>query len=189
MIKAGNIWTPRPSGSGKGGREMKLRHRLYNVIFPIWLIWLFPPILVLVAPANLAVDCLVLALTLSALKHPDKKGVLKALWWKVWLLGFGADLVGAGWMYLGLWLADVLPGQWWDAGFHLAYAPFLHPASLLWTLAGVALAGGCIYLFDRCVMNRCPLLTRAQARTGALVLAVVTAPWLFFLPLYGPLNG
>lgn len=168
---------------------MKSRYWLCNVIFPIWLIWLFPPILALVVPANLAVDCLVLLLALVALKHPDKKGVLKALWWKVWLLGFGADLLGAGWMYLGLWLADVLPGQWWEAGFHLAYAPFLHPVSLLWTLAAVALAGGCIYCFDCRVFGRCPLLSPRQVRRLALVMAVVTAPWLFFLPLPGPLGG
>lgn len=168
---------------------MKSRYRLCNVIFPIWLIWLFPPILALVAPANLVVDCLVLFLALGVLKHPDKKGVLRALWWKVWLLGFGADLVGAGWMYLGLWLADVLPGQWWETGFHLAYAPFLHPVSLVWTLAAVALAGGCIYCFDRRVFDRCPLLSHRQACRLALVMAVVTAPWLFFLPLPGPLGG
>lgn len=163
--------------------------RLYNVLFPIWLIWLFPPILALVVPANLAVDCLVLLLALAVLKHRDKKEVLKALWWKVWLLGFGADLVGCGWMYLGLRLALVMPGPWGEAGFFLAYAPFQNPVSLLWTLAGVALAGGCIWWFDRLVMGRCPLLSRRQAARLALVMAVVTAPWLFFLPLYGPLAG
>lgn len=181
MIEAGKNCLLR---EGVGGIRMKPKLRLYNVIFPIWLIWLFPPILALVVPANLAVDCLVLLLTLLALKHPDKKGVLKALWWKVWLLGFGADLVGTGWMYLGLRLSFLLPDGWRDQGFALAYAPFRQPASFLWTLTGVALAGGCIYLLDWLVMKRCPLLSRRETRILALTLAVVTAPWLFFLPLY-----
>ena len=162
---------------------MKRRYRLCNVLFPIWLIWLFPPILALVAPANLAVDCLVLFLTLLALKHPDKKGVLKALWWKVWLLGFAADLVGAGWMYLGTLLLPALPGG--DRLSYGLYAPFRYPATFLWTLAGVALAGVCIYCFDRHVLEGCPLLSPRQVRRLALVMGVVTAPWLFFLPLYG----
>ena len=48
---------------------MKKQVRLYNVLFPIWILWLFPQVLVLVIPGNLAIDCLVLLLTLLALKH------------------------------------------------------------------------------------------------------------------------
>ena len=73
---------------------MKRELRLYNVIFPIWLLFLFPTVLILVIPANLAVDSLVLLLTLLALKHDGKRAVLKQLWWKFWLLGFAADGVG-----------------------------------------------------------------------------------------------
>ena len=43
---------------------MKRELRLYNVIFPIWLLFLFPVVLILVIPANLSVDSLVLLLTL-----------------------------------------------------------------------------------------------------------------------------
>ena len=166
--------------------KRKSKVRLYNVIFPVWILmfWPSPPVVLITFFGNLAIDCLVVFFALLALKHLAKGAVLKGCWWKVWLLGFGADLVGTGWMYLGLRLSFLLPDSWGDQGFALAYAPFRQPASFLWTLTGVALAGGCIYLFDRRVMNRCPLLSRRETRILALTLAVVTAPWLFFLPLY-----
>ena len=47
---------------------MKKEVRLYNVLFPVWLLWLFPQIFLIVAPANLLVDCLVLTLALMGLK-------------------------------------------------------------------------------------------------------------------------
>ena len=77
---------------------MKKEVRLYNVIFPIWLIWLFPQLLLFVIPGNLLIDCAVLLLTLLALKHQRKREVMKVLWWKFWLLGFTADLIGTMWM-------------------------------------------------------------------------------------------
>ena len=39
--------------------------RLYNVILPIWILWLFPQLFIIVAPANLLVDCLVLTAALK----------------------------------------------------------------------------------------------------------------------------
>ena len=79
---------------------MKREHRLYNIILPIWLLILFPEIWLILLPGNLIVDCLVLFLTLLALKHQGKGRVMKKLWWKFWLLGFAADAVGVAWMFL-----------------------------------------------------------------------------------------
>lgn len=56
---------------------MKQEVRLYNMILPVWILWLFPQLLVFVAPANLLLDCLVLTLALAALKHPGKRAVGK----------------------------------------------------------------------------------------------------------------
>lgn len=56
--------------------------------------------------------------------------------------------------------------------------------TFLWTLAGIAIAGVCIYFFDKRAMRKCALLTDREKHTVALAMAVVTAPWLFFLPVY-----
>ena len=163
---------------------MKREHRLYNVIFPIWMLVLFPQVWLIVIPGNLLVDCLLLLLTLPALKHRDKGGVVKQLWWKFWLLGFAADAIGVAWMLLG-WLLAVPFGSWWESSVgHIMHNAFAHPAAFLWTLVGVALAGVCIYCFDKKAMGRCELLTPREKHIIALTMAVVTAPWLFFIPMY-----
>ena len=64
------------------------------------------------------------------------------------------------------------------------YNPFGHPAAFLWTLAGIALAGYCIYRFDKWAMKSCVLLSEGERHKIALAMAVITAPWLFFIPLY-----
>lgn len=164
---------------------MKKQVRLYNVILPIWILILFPQLLVFIIPGNLLVDCAVLFLALLALKHRQKRAVMKTLWWKFWLLGFAADGVGMVWMFLGAALfISAGTGPVFESLRYLMHNPFGHPAAFLWTLAGVAAAGTCIYFFDRRAMRSCQLLTDREKRTVALAMAAVTAPWLFFVPTY-----
>lgn len=162
---------------------MKKQTRLYNVILPVWLLILFPQILVFVIPANLIVDCAVLFFTLLALKHTQKGAVMKGLWWKLWLLGFAADGVGIIWLFLGAFLSPyVLGGLFYDTLRYLFHNPFGHISAFLWTLIGVAIAGACIYVFDKWAMRSCELLTGREKHLTALAMAVATAPWLFFVP-------
>ena len=163
---------------------MRRETRLYNVILPIWMLLLFPQVWLIVIPGNLIVDMAVLLLALAALRHAGKGAVVRQLWWKLWLLGFAADAVGVTWMFLGVLLYIPLGSLWESTVGHIAHNAFAHPAAFLWTLAGVALAGACIYFFDRRAMRGCPLLTPRERHVIALALAVVTAPWLFFIPMY-----
>ena len=64
------------------------------------------------------------------------------------------------------------------------YDPFEHPAAFLWTLVAVVLSGVCIYFFDRKVLNETEGLTPREAHWIALFLAIVTAPWTFFIPVW-----
>ncbi len=162
---------------------MKKQVKLYNVLFPVWLLWLFPQVLLIVLPGNLFIDCLVLFCALRALKHTQKGAVLRQLWWKFWLLGFAADLVGTAWMFLGWYLLSV-PGMETVVRYVDMLRPFTHPLAFVWTLAGVIIAGACIYFFDKRAMKKCELLTPREKHIIALTMAIVTAPWLFFLPIY-----
>lgn len=162
---------------------MKQQMKLYNVLFPVWLLWLFPQVLLIVLPGNLAIDCLVLFCALSALKHTQKGAVLKQLWWKFWLLGFAADLIGSVWLFLGLYLME-LPLLDRIVSYVNILRPFSHPIAFLFTLSGVAIAGVCIYLFDKRAMKKCGLLTDREKHIIALAMAIATAPWLFFWPAY-----
>ena len=165
---------------------MKKEVRLYNVLLPIWLLWILPQVWLLILPGNLLIDCLVLTVTLFVLKHPGKWAVVKQLWWKFWLLGFLADFIGVLWMLLALSIvSNAEAHSWWYESLSYAmYNPFGHPIAFFWTLAGVALAGYCIYHFDKRVMKNCILLSDAEKHKVALSMAVITAPWLFFVPIY-----
>ena len=165
---------------------MKKEVRLYNVLFPVWFIWLFPQVFLIVAPANLLVDGLVLSLTLAALKHPAKWAALKALIWKFWVRGFLADFMGVLFLLPGVFLPVILPNVPAIKGMDAAMMgnPFLHPLAFLWMLASVGLAGVCIYFFDRRAMEEYPLLSPREKHIVALTMAIVTAPWLFFVPMY-----
>ena len=68
--------------------------KLYNILFPIWLLWIFPTMWLIIMPANLIIDALVIILTLKFLKITDIKAVLKTVIWRTWVCGFLADFVG-----------------------------------------------------------------------------------------------
>ena len=157
--------------------------KLCNVLYPIWILIFFPQVLAIVIPGNLIVDMAVLLIALAAMRHRAKGAVLRRCWWKVWLLGFAADLIGAAWMVLGWFVTSWVPSLDSSLG-KILYNPFGHPAAFLWTAAGVAIAGWFIFLLDRQVFRSVPELTSRQSTRLALTFAIVTAPWLFFLPLY-----
>ena len=166
---------------------MKQELRLYNVIFPIWMLWLAPQAWLIALPGNLIVDVVVLAVTLKALGHGSKLAVVKELWWKFWLFGFLADFVGVAALlpcpFLMIWLEPAAPWLY-DALSPVMHNPFLSLPALAWVAAAVALAGYCIYRFDRRAMKDCPLLSETEKHRIALTMAVVTAPWMFFIPVY-----
>ena len=158
--------------------------RLYNVIFPVWLMYLVPVVWLIVIPANLLIDCVVVFVALCALKHREKRAVLKQVWWKVWLLGFAADLVGVLVLMPAMQLSSVLPDPVWDLMEPVMYNCWKSPLAFLWTGLAVAVAGICIYFFDKWVMGSCQKLSKREGHIIALTLAIVTAPWTFFIPVY-----
>ena len=166
---------------------MKREIKLYNVLFPIWILYFFPQVWIVTVPGNLLIDCGLLLLTLAVLKHTEKRAVLKELWWKFWLLGFLADFIGAAVLF-GIWLLlsvlDLSGGAWSEIMMAYLANPFRSLPALLLTLAGVVLAGVCIYVFDKRAMRRCALLTLREKHAVALVMAITTAPWTFLIPLY-----
>ena len=166
---------------------MKQELRLYNVIFPVWMMFLVPQVWLIALPGNLVIDVVVLAVTLKALGHGSKLAVVKELWWKFWLFGFLADFVGVAALlpcpFLMIWLEPAAPWLY-DALSPVMHNPFLALPALAWVAAAVALAGYCIYRFDRRAMKDCPLLSETEKHRIALTMAVVTAPWMFFIPVY-----
>lgn len=163
---------------------MRRQTRLYNILLPVWLLWIFPQVWLVILPGNLAIDCAVLLLALAALRCTAKKAVLRRTWWRIWVNGFLADAAGVAWMALGMFAA-AYGGDWWEENLTpITGSPFRTLPAFVWTLAGVAIAGACIYFLDRRSLRRCPELGERQRHRAALALAVATAPWLFLIPMY-----
>lgn len=158
--------------------------RLYNVIFPIWLLFLFPAVWLVVVPANLLIDCAVVLLALIALRHTQKKAVLKQVWWGVWIMGFASDFVGALFLLPSMFLLGYLPEPWDSWLEPVMYNPFKSWLAFAVTLIAVALSGVCIYFLNQRGMRSCAELTDRERHVVSLTLAIVTAPWTFFIPMY-----
>ena len=158
---------------------MKKEERLYNLILPVWMLWLFPAAWPIILGGNLLVDGLVLLGALTVLKLADRRRLMKTLLPRIYFLGFAADAVGVLFLFL---IASAVP--------QASYPIFsgtngqIRPVALFATLAGVLTAAVCIYWFDRAALKKEEALTADQRRKIALALAVLTAPWTFFISIY-----
>ena len=161
---------------------MKREHRLYNIILPVWmLIWVPSYLWLFIIPANWLVDWLV---TKYAMKHagvsdyPDRSLKIS---WKICIAGFVSDFIGAALLVGALYLFSYLGHDYQAIETGLGWNPFTNIFSILIILAAVILSGFCIYKLDRMILLK-DGLTREQAAKTALWLAVLTAPYLYFLP-------
>ena len=143
--------------------------RLYNVLFPLWFLMIFPVTWLIVLPGNFLIDSLVLIISLRVLKIGERKS-----WYKRHILpifGFGllADAIGAAFLFL-MMVLEV---------YNFDNEPWL-------TIPAMLLSAGLIFVFNYFVTFRKaekPIRLRL-----ALTFAIVTAPYTFLVPsgwLYG----
>lgn len=149
---------------------MKKEITLYNVLFPLWMLLLFPQLWWIVLPGNFIIDSLVLFLAMLCLKMEEKKLFYKETIWKIFGFGLLSDFVGAA--YLLILIA------WFEVG---------RMGDELWlTLPAVGISAVCIFLLNYFVtFKKCAPAVRLRL---ALTFAVFTAPYTFLVPsawLYG----
>lgn len=165
---------------------MKKGTTLYNVIFPIWMLWLFPLSWLVVLPMNYVIDRLVVKLTQRRFQMPDILKKDKGAIWKVWGFGFLSDLIGTAAMFLITAIEFPSPetDRWWydHVSNAVSYNPFSSVYALIAIVLCVALAGLCIYLFNYHISFRKSNLSAEQRKRLSMNLALFTAPYLFFLP-------
>ena len=156
-------------------------YKLYNVLFPLWMLILLPATWLVVIPANFIIDSLVLILALHFwLKKPIKEIWKKSII-KVFVLGFLSDFVGAGFLLGGLYVSS-----WFDFGtvFEETCNGPQSFGGFLVLLFAVALSAICIYFADLKIAFKKLDLEISEKKKLALALAVLTAPYTFFIPLY-----
>ena len=54
-----------------------MKKKLYNIIFPIWILFIVPPVILLVLPSNFIIDSLVLIVALKIFKISNIKEIYK----------------------------------------------------------------------------------------------------------------
>ena len=154
--------------------------KLYNIIFPMWSIYLFgllfPALLLILLPANFIADTLVLLFLFWRLKLPERKALYWKSIWKVWGFGFLADILSSG-IFLGI--SEMV--DFWEYEVNV-YLPYSSVPSFLFTTAAVATAGVFIYFFHMKYVWRKIEISEAQKKKIAWGMAVLTAPYLMYLP-------
>ena len=151
---------------------MKKTVKLYNMILPIWLIFLYPTFLWLfILPLNFLIDSLVVLIVKRVRKIESCRRVWQSSILKVWIFGFLSDFVGAGVVLLmELGLCEVIN-------------TYKFPGLTLISLPGVLVAGVLIYLFNRYISFRRCDLDLPDVKAMALWLAVATAPYTMLIPV------
>ena len=151
---------------------MKKTVKLYNVIMPIWLMFLYPTFLwFIILPLNFVIDSAVVLIVQRVRKIEQTRRVWQSSILKVWIFGFLSDFIGAGVVLL----MELLFSDW--------IVTYRFPGVTLISIPGVIVAGVLIYLFNRYVSFRRCELDPKDVKALALTLALATAPYTMLIPI------
>ena len=144
---------------------MKKEMRLYNILFPIWFLLFIPITWVVVLPANFVIDSLVILITMKMIGVKFKKRMYKESILKVWGFGFLADIIGAAFLFVTMWILELaIPGE-----------------DYLYLAIAVLISAVFIFIFNyRVSFKGYDKRTRFRM---ALSLSILTAPYTFLIPL------
>lgn len=166
--------------------------KLYNMLFPMYLLWLIPTIWIVVVPANFLIDSIVILVTLSVLKIPRKE-IYKKTILKIWGYGFLADLIGSIFLLLISEIAfAIFEGNSMfteesrralnTIRLAIDYNPYSNIFAFVITLLAVAISGFCIYKFNLKSTFKTIEIDIAHKKRLALMLALFTAPYMLLIP-------
>jgi hypothetical protein len=161
------------------------QEKLYNVIFPIWFLLFFPPIIFLTLAGNFIIDSLVILVCFFAFKlagsYENLETFYKKTILKVWIFGFLADILGAAILFIiGFW------GDFWGMSNELISAVNYDPFSNRWAVAiiifSMLVSAIFIFLFNYRITFKNEKLEKKIRFKLALTIAIITMPWTFLLP-------
>lgn len=150
----------------KSNKQMKL----YNVLFPFWMLMMMPLLWLVVLPGNFIIDSLVLLLSMAILKISDRKQFYKKHIFKIFAFGMLSDLIGAA--YMLVLMVGFQVGNMGDE-------PYL-------TVPALIISAIMIFVFNYFVTFR--KIEKPLRIKLSLMFAIVTAPYTFLVPsswLYG----
>lgn len=137
--------------------------KLYNVLFPLWMLLLFPQMWLIVLPGNFIIDSLVLLVLLKMLNFSEIKKYYKRHILKIFGIGLLSDIIGSAYMLIMVMFEIGRMGDEW----YITVPALLITAVFIYVLN--------FYMsfknFDR--------KTRIKL---SLAFAILTAPYTFLVP-------
>jgi hypothetical protein len=158
--------------------------KLYNVIFPIWFLLFFPPVIFFTLAGNFVIDSVVVLICFFIFKVSKTSLELKAFYLKnilkVWLYGFLADFIGALVLFTVSVSSDLikLPNGIISG---INFDPYKHPLAVLIILIAMLISALFIFIFNYKSTFR-DIADKKLRFKLALTIAIVTMPWTFLLP-------
>lgn len=161
--------------------------KIYNMIFPIWILWLVPITWLIVLPGNFIIDSAVILIALKLLKIDGKKEIYKKTILKIWIFGFISDFIGTAIMIIsGLikFNRSEVMRDWWYKNIEMPvfYNPFQSVYGFLWVTLALIITSVFIYIFNYKISFKNLDIEEKHKKKLALYLAIFTAPILFYLP-------
>lgn len=138
--------------------------KLYNVLFPFWMLLLFPQMWAIVLPGNFIIDSIVLIISMFALKMTEKKRFYKRHIFPIWGFGMLSDIIGAAYMFLLMWAFEV--GSMGD--------------ELYLTIPALIISAILIFVLNYFITFR--KSDKVLRMKLALIFTIVTAPYTFLIP-------
>ena len=138
--------------------------RLNNVLFPFWMLVLYPMTWFVVLPGNFIIDSLVLLVSMVLLGVADKKQCYKKYILKIFSFGMISDIVGGIYMFLMLAVFEV--ARMGD--------------ELFLTVPAVVISAVLIFVLNYFITFR--KAERSFRLKMSLIFALVTAPYTFLIP-------
>ena len=173
---------------------MKKDVKLYNMILPTFMLLTMHPLMwIFSLTGNVVLDSVVLLLvSLIVFKKLDGKFYKKNIL-KVWGLGFLADFIGVGYLLLldDIGWKYIMEFEESDSfiynlmmDMHLVTfgQEYATVGSNLFLLSGILLAAVAIFLLDYFIVFKKTDMTKKQKMISALMFAVLTAPYTYFIP-------
>ena len=154
---------------------------LNSVVFPLWLIIAFPSLILLVLPLNFFINSLIILIWLPILKIGNIKTVYRKIIIKIWIISIVADIIGS----LLLILTQILgttPFIYENFTVPLSTNPYSNPYAFIYCTFAIAVSAAFIYFLNCKISFIDTGISDRNKAILSLVLAIVSAPYLFYLP-------
>lgn len=143
---------------------MKKGIKLYNVLFPFWMLMLFPQVWLIILPGNFIIDSVVLLLCMHFLKIADKKDFYIRNILRIFGVGILSDIIGS--VYMLIMMIRFEMGRMGD--------------ELYLTLPALIISVVCIFALNYYyTFRKCDKEIRLKM---SLAFAIATAPYTFLVP-------